>query len=67
MPREESLYPADWLQGAAESLGEIGDERAVESLVAALKDSNQVVRKTVAEALDKLAAARRKLAGSYSW
>jgi len=41
-------------QGAVIALGEIGDERAVESLIATLKDEDSNVRKNAAEALGKI-------------
>jgi len=43
---------------AARILGEVGDPRAVESLVPALKDSNWDVRRTAAWALGKIGDAR---------
>jgi len=43
---------------AAEALGKIGDARAVEPLIATLKDSDVGVRWTAAEALGKLGDAR---------
>jgi len=39
---------------AAEALGRIGDSRAVESLIAALKDEDESVRQAATEALEKL-------------
>jgi HEAT repeat protein len=39
---------------AARALGKIGDRSVIEPLIAALKDENSLVRKGVAEALDKL-------------
>jgi HEAT repeat protein len=44
--------------GAAEALSKIGDERAVEPLVAALKDEDGGVRKAVAEALGQIGDVR---------
>jgi len=41
-------------QAAAESLGELGDTRAVEPLIVALEDSDSLVRHRAAEALGKL-------------
>ena len=43
---------------AATALGEIGDPRAVEPVVAALGDSDQRVREAATEALDKIGGAR---------
>jgi HEAT repeat protein len=42
----------------AETLGEIGDDRAVEPLIVALKNENKYLRKAVAEALGKFGDAR---------
>jgi len=52
----EQLQSFDWYQRkqAAEALSRIGDDRAIEPLVAALKDDDSDVREKVAEALDKL-------------
>jgi HEAT repeat protein len=49
-------YQKDWRvrEAAASALGEIGDARAVESLIAALKDSDADVRQAAAGALDKM-------------
>ncbi len=41
---------------AAEALGKIGDARAVEPLIAALKDSDEDVRQAAAEARGRLGA-----------
>jgi len=41
-------------KGAVIALGEIGDERAVESLIATLKDENWQVRMVAANALEKI-------------
>jgi hypothetical protein len=43
---------------AAQALGEIGDDRAVEPLIGALGDQRQDVRKTAAEALGKIGDVR---------
>ena len=40
--------------GAADSLGKIGDERAVKPLINALKDKDSYIRLEVARALDKM-------------
>jgi len=45
-------------QTAAEVLGEIGDARAVEPLLAALRDEDSDVREAAAEALGKIGDAR---------
>ncbi|MCK4735463.1 MAG: HEAT repeat domain-containing protein, partial [Methanophagales archaeon] len=39
---------------AAETLGKIGDERAIEPIIQALKDEDEDVRKKAAEALEKM-------------
>ena len=41
-------------KGAAKALGQIGDVRAVEPLIAALKDNNEDVREDVAKALGQI-------------
>ena len=41
-------------EAAAKALGEIGDARAIEPLIDALKDESEYVRSAAAEALDKL-------------
>jgi HEAT repeat protein len=38
----------------AEALGKIGDTRAVEPLIAALKDEDERVRRVAAEALEQI-------------
>ena len=50
------LKDSDWnvCGRAADALGKIGDARAVEPLVAALKDKSSYVRKAAAEALDAI-------------
>jgi len=48
--QKDSLVQED----AAEALGEIGDARAIESLIAVLKDKEQKVRKAATEALGKI-------------
>jgi HEAT repeat protein len=45
---------------AARALGSIGDTRAVEPLIAALKDANEGVRQEVTEALAKLGVTSKK-------
>ena len=49
-------YEKDWhvRQAAARALGQIGDARAVEPLVAALADTNEPIRQASAEALAKI-------------
>ena len=53
-------YQKDWhvRQAAAEALGKIGDARAVEPLVAALKDQDSNARQGAAEALGRIGDAR---------
>jgi HEAT repeat protein len=41
-------------EAAAGALGQIGDARAVEPLIAVLKDSREHVRMAAADALDKI-------------
>ena len=52
----------DWAwvvrKAAAQVLGEIGDVRAVEPLIVALKNKHEDLRKTAAEALGKIGDAR---------
>jgi HEAT repeat protein len=53
---------------AAQALGQIGDPRAVEPLVAALGDRNKTVRGAVAEALDQLGwKPGQDEAGAWYW
>ncbi|MGB9872500.1 MAG: HEAT repeat domain-containing protein, partial [Anaerolineae bacterium] len=49
-------YEKDWeiRRDAARALGELKDARAVEPLIAALKDKDSDVREAAAEALDRL-------------
>ena len=51
-------------QNAAETLGMIGDEKAIDSLTLALKDTNRFVRQDVITALRKIGGA--KLVGSLT-
>jgi len=56
-------YHKDWKardlrRAAAEALGEIGDARAVEPLIAALKDKDREMRETAAKALGEIGDAR---------
>ena len=52
----EALKGKDWRVriDAAGTLGDIGDTRAVEPLIEALKDENSIVRSIVEEALGKI-------------
>ena len=45
-------------RSAAETLGIIGDEKAVDSLIAVLKDKNRFVRQEAIAALGKIGGAR---------
>ncbi|MFA5317369.1 MAG: HEAT repeat domain-containing protein [Dehalococcoidales bacterium] len=45
-------------QNAADTLGMIGDEKAVDSLTLALKDTNRFVRQDVITALRKIGGAK---------
>ena len=51
-------YEEDWRvrQAAAHAFGQIGDARAVEPLIAALKDQNAFVRASAAKALRQIGA-----------
>ncbi len=50
------LYDRDWKvrRDAAEALGKIGDARAVEPLIQALKDKKEVVQIAAKKALGKI-------------
>ncbi len=52
------MYSDDQQEAAAEALGRIGDPRAVEPLIMALKDRDLAVRRKAAEALGKIKDAR---------
>ena len=45
-------------QNAAESLGLLGDEKAIDSLITALKDKNRFVRQEIIAALQQIGGAR---------
>ena len=44
---------------AAEALGKIGDPRAIDPLITALKDAKNYVRKNAAEALEEIFSRQR--------
>jgi HEAT repeat protein len=50
------LKDEDWLvrKNSAEALGQIGDTRAIEALIAALKDNELKVRLEAADALNRI-------------
>ena len=51
---QDRYYNYSVRQAAAAALGQIGDARAVESLIAALRDRNSAVRQAAAEALGRI-------------